>query len=453
LAFFCLWTLTTALNFQCEGEVGVNEVCTYKGLTFVLSGVGTQGARSEDFITQSFQKYGGRWRVCAWHKNQRDMQLGGKSDEVGWSAYETCRMNGAIVQTGHEHSYSRSYTMKHFETKNVVSTSNDASVGFNESFVFVSGVAGIGVRVCQGGRENNPWWAAAFCDGLGPGLLDGGLICKYNYNGQADKAYCYFKQKNGVVIDSFMVTSSVPAYSYTPPPPASCNQIYQIVASADDAEQPAGGGAVNCGSSDLELTEDGAQQEIGLRFPGVNIDSSNVGRITRARLQFTNDGSEATVHTDPTNLVLQAHDTDDSATFCGAYDIISRAKTTASVAWSNLPTWTGDNHYFSPDVTSVIQEIVARPGWSAGNAMTFIVSGTGRRVANSYGNGCQPQLYIEMSCPPTTTTGVPTTTGVFTTTGITTTGPGSPAVLRVSSSDRLAATLLILGAMILSAFM
>jgi hypothetical protein len=49
----------------------------------------------------------------------------------------------------------------------------------------------------------------------------------------------------------------------------------------------------------------------------------------------------------------------------------------------------------------VIQEIVDRPGWSAGNALVVIVTGSGKRVAESY-NGLPsgaPLLHVEYSQP------------------------------------------------------
>ncbi len=60
---------------QCVGEVGVNAVCTYKGITVVLSGVGTFGSKHVPFIESAFSTYPGRWRICSWHKNQKLMQV------------------------------------------------------------------------------------------------------------------------------------------------------------------------------------------------------------------------------------------------------------------------------------------------------------------------------------------------------------------------------------------
>jgi len=37
----------------------------------------------------------------------------------------------------------------------------------------------------------------------------------------------------------------------------------------------------------------------------------------------------------------------------------------------------------SPDISLVIQEIVSRPGWSAGNSLALLIDGSGRRTAES----------------------------------------------------------------------
>jgi hypothetical protein len=45
---------------------------------------------------------------------------------------------------------------------------------------------------------------------------------------------------------------------------------------------------------------------------------------------------------------------------------------------------TPDQNPGTPDLSDIVQEIVDRPGWASGNAMTFILEGTGRRTAVSY---------------------------------------------------------------------
>ena len=51
----------------------------------------------------------------------------------------------------------------------------------------------------------------------------------------------------------------------------------------------------------------------------------------------------------------------------------------------------------TPDLSSLIQEVVAQPDWQEGNALVLIVSGSGKRVAESYDGDQQnaPLLFIE----------------------------------------------------------
>ena len=130
---------------HCSGDLGMRSACTYRGLFFILSGIGTLPKKSPDepehvaYIKEQLAKTEATWRICSWHKNQRTMQLGGKRNSVGWQAYEACREAGAIIATGHEHSYSRTHLMGSFERQSVVSRSNTLLLERGKSFVFVSG--------------------------------------------------------------------------------------------------------------------------------------------------------------------------------------------------------------------------------------------------------------------------------------------------------------------------
>ena len=76
---------------DCTGDLGVNSACTYKRIFFLLSGIGTLGSNHTKYMRTELKKSDAIWKICSWHKNQRLMQVGGKSDGVGWSVYEECR--------------------------------------------------------------------------------------------------------------------------------------------------------------------------------------------------------------------------------------------------------------------------------------------------------------------------------------------------------------------------
>lgn len=204
---------------KCEGDLGYKAACTYKGLFFTLSavGIGPQGGRPADalaqrqahvaFITNVLARSDARWKVCAWHKNQRAMQVGRKTDETGWEVYEACRKAGAIIATGHEHSYSRTHLISAFRDPPVVaSTSNTLRLEKGRTFAFVSGLGGKSARGLnrRPGREGaEPWWAAAYT--RDDGATAGAFFCTFNTDRRKRRAECYFKAVEGNIGDRFTV--------------------------------------------------------------------------------------------------------------------------------------------------------------------------------------------------------------------------------------------------------
>lgn len=190
----------------CTGDLGVNSFCTYKGLFFVLSGVGTIDSGRASYIKEALASNEAReslWRICSWHKNQTLMQLGGKGDAVGWEPYDECRKAGAIVATGHEHSYSRTHLMDSFENLSIASTSDVLHVEEGRSFAFVSGLAGHSIRGQDERLASRPWWAAVHTEKQGAD--HGALFCVLNHEGVENRGYCYFKDLSEVIPDAFGV--------------------------------------------------------------------------------------------------------------------------------------------------------------------------------------------------------------------------------------------------------
>ena len=52
----------------------------------------------------------------------------------------------------------------------------------------------------------------------------------------------------------------------------------------------------------------------------------------------------------------------------------------------------------TPDLSAVVQEVVDRVGWANGNAMAFMMSGTGKRTAEAYQGG-EPMLHVTYISP------------------------------------------------------
>ncbi|MDN3511516.1 MAG: hypothetical protein NG784_09450, partial [Candidatus Jettenia sp.] len=155
----------------------------------------------------------------------------------------------------------------------------------------------------------------------------------------------------------------------------------RVTAGSDDAEERPSGGVL-LSSTDLDLVFDKNNQTIGIRFHGVDIPKN--AAITNAYIQFKVDE----VTSEATSLTIQGENVDNAVTFAAVSRNISlRPRTTAAVSWSPVP-WTtvgvsGSDQQTS-DISSVIQEIVNRSGWSNGNSLVVIITGTGRRMAESY---------------------------------------------------------------------
>jgi hypothetical protein len=164
-----------------------------------------------------------------------------------------------------------------------------------------------------------------------------------------------------------------------------------ITAGGDDAEETSAG-SVYLASSDLDLGEDGAPQTVGLRFPAVAIPPAHV--VTAAWLQFRADETDRAV----ASLNLHGEASPNALPFGRASDEISgRPRTAAAVAWSP-PAWTAGQTgpaQRTPDLSTVLQEIIDGPGWASGHALVLIVTGSGQRVADSFEGGFPTLLHVE----------------------------------------------------------
>jgi PKD repeat protein len=194
---------------SCSGDLGVQSACTFKGLFFILSGAGTipnaeDNASHIAYITEQLAQTNAPMRICSWHKVQKLMQVGNKSDEVGWGPYEACREGGAIVATAHEHSYSRTHLLDNFTTQSVVDTSNTLTIEKGKTFAFVSGLGGKSIR---DQNRDGPWWASIYTSTQGANY--GALFCTFFVDGDPTRASCYFKDIDGFVPDQFEIVSAV----------------------------------------------------------------------------------------------------------------------------------------------------------------------------------------------------------------------------------------------------
>ena len=177
-----------------------------------------------------------------------------------------------------------------------------------------------------------------------------------------------------------------------------------VSAGSDDAEESPSG-SVSLSSSDLELVTDGSSvQTVGLRFTGVQVPRG--AQVTAAAVQFQTDE----VSTDAAAITIRGQAADNAGTFTTATrNVSARQRTTAAVTW-NPPAWSAvgarADAQRTPNLAPVVQEVINRAGWTSGNAMTLVLTGTGRRTADAFEDGPAPTLAITYS----TSGGGPTNT-------------------------------------------
>jgi len=151
-----------------------------------------------------------------------------------------------------------------------------------------------------------------------------------------------------------------------------------------DAEERVSDGRMNLTSTDLEFGRDySTEQHVGLRFKSISIPQGT--QICDAYIEFVADGTTNSNFT----VEITGHDHNDASRFFNNYgDISNRDMTSADVDWDfGSATWTTNQIVESPDISSIVQEIINRGGWVSGNDMAFIFktkSGIGTRRVYSY---------------------------------------------------------------------
>ncbi len=162
----------------------------------------------------------------------------------------------------------------------------------------------------------------------------------------------------------------------------------RVNASADDASQT--GTTVDLSSSSLNLAND---DWVGQRFTDVTVPQGSY--IISAYVTLTASAHDSGKF----STSIYGESVDDSTAFTTAGSNISnRARTSAVVTWSTSGNWKSGNVVSSPDLRTVVQEIVNRSGWVSGNNLSILFQkGQDNRHVCSYdGDPSQaPLLHIE----------------------------------------------------------
>ncbi|MGF1557879.1 MAG: PQQ-dependent sugar dehydrogenase [Flavobacteriaceae bacterium] len=155
---------------------------------------------------------------------------------------------------------------------------------------------------------------------------------------------------------------------------------------SDDVEQSMRYTNTSIGSRNIQLIADedgnGGDQTVGLRFNNIAIPAGAI--VESAYLQFTVDE----VSTMATSLSIRGEAADNPETFkIDDFNVTARPVTSASVTW-NPPNWNvvgaSGTDQRSPNLASIVQELVSRPGFRQNSSMAFIIRGTGKRTAVAF---------------------------------------------------------------------
>ncbi len=129
----------------------------------------------------------------------------------------------------------------------------------------------------------------------------------------------------------------------------------------------------------------------GVRFTNIGIPPGAEIVAAHLELRSAKKASKAAA------LVIGGEAHGDAAPFSAvSNDLSVRSHTNEWVGW-DVPLWpeAGTNQA-TPDLAPVVQEIVNNPSWTAGNALAFLVTGTGKRsVAAFAGSPGRPLLHVD----------------------------------------------------------
>ena len=160
-------------------------------------------------------------------------------------------------------------------------------------------------------------------------------------------------------------------------------------------------GGINLTNSTIAIGYTGEVDDGGFRWQSVNIPKGATINSAKLSLFINTGGDYGTLSAN-----IRGIDEDNTATWSDGSRPSDRTKTTATITaneanWSN---W-AEASWVDIDISSVIQEIVNRSGWSANNALAIVIedtSGTGTNysIVRAYeftGNAHGAKLDVDFS--------------------------------------------------------
>ncbi|MCP4598357.1 PilC/PilY family type IV pilus protein [Neptuniibacter sp.] len=145
----------------------------------------------------------------------------------------------------------------------------------------------------------------------------------------------------------------------------------------------------------LGVDESDNSQKVGLRFNNIRLNQD--ATISSAYIEFAVvDLPNLSL---PANLTIKIENSDNAAAFTAIDRPSNRSTLSSSVSWTINSGWDQTGQiYQSPDLSTLIESIVSRSGWTQGNSLAFVIEGSGRvEAASQEGSTLAPKLVINAS--------------------------------------------------------
>ncbi|MBN2805565.1 MAG: T9SS type A sorting domain-containing protein [Prolixibacteraceae bacterium] len=132
----------------------------------------------------------------------------------------------------------------------------------------------------------------------------------------------------------------------------------------------------------------------GLRFQNITIPQG--ATIESAYIEITSH--EPKTVEDVAKLTIYAEANDHAPTFTEDALISDRASTNAKVNWEVAEEWGLWTMHQTPELKSIVQEIINRSGWKSGNAIAFVITGENQGVTE-YENAREWEAFENIADP------------------------------------------------------
>jgi hypothetical protein len=169
-----------------------------------------------------------------------------------------------------------------------------------------------------------------------------------------------------------------------------------VAAGTDDADVYLGLAGIHLNAPEIIFGATNQSYRAGMRFTvSIPVDST----IYSSYIAFTGSWD---MSSDTVRVLINAQQSNIAATFSTYADFVSRGQTTASVPWNFTTDWAVDGVYNTPDISTILQELVGDYGGLFGNTIVLFINDNGsdtgaNRHAWSYDGSVArcPKLHIE----------------------------------------------------------